>query len=338
MEIDLSILIPTYNRVVLLKTTVDCFVKQIEKDGLGDKVEILIGNDGSKDRTAEYLNQIVNEYKFIRIWNYEKNIGMSRGIEFLVKESRGAYILISGDDDLLREGAIAYFIRCIKEKKPNFILVNTSNMFSLDNANRDIKISRENRLNITEDIFVENWQTDRDKLKKAKDWIYLTNLLPAVISKKDLFEKEIATAKKYMRTENIYVWQAQVLLGISKYGRFLVIAKCFVFHRKNETSWTNDKRSVVFFDIFDTIELSRLIKDYMPTEYKRYKKIYATFTMGGFLADTERGKDVRKLAWSAFCKNLDIFPENIQFLSMAIAPRLTNKISPRLRKYKQLMF
>lgn len=337
VKIILSFIIPTYNRVGLLETTVDCFVKQIIDGGLEDMVEILIGNDGSKDKTSEYVNKVVKEHKFIRGWNYEKNIGMSGGIEFLVKESLGEYILIGGDDDLLRDGAIAYFIKCILEKKPNFILINTSNIFSLDESNRKIKIDRENRLEINHDIFVENFQKEYKKLEEAHNWIYLTNLLPAVISRKDLYQKELATAKKYLRPENLYLWQGQVIIGISKYGRFLVIADCFILHRKNETSWTHDKRSVVFFDIFDTVELSRLIKDYMPGEYKRYKKIYATFTMGGLLADTERGRDIRKLAWSALLRNLDCFPENIQFLSMVLAPRFINKISPKLRSYKNLL-
>ena len=110
-----------------------------------------------------------------------------------------------------------------------------------------------------------------------------------------------------------------------------------MLHRKNETSWTNDKRSVVFFDIFDNVEVANLIKDYIPTEYQKYKKLYAAFTVGGLMLETKNGKGVRKYAWSALIRNLWIFSENIQFLCMLVAPTVTTKISPQLRQYKRLL-
>ena len=330
----LSIVIPTYNRITFLETTVENIINQIKAGGLENYVEIIIGNDGSKDKTGEYVDKIKTQYGFVHGFNYEKNIGLSKGGEFLVKESRGPYILISGDDDLLRDGAIAYFIKCLKQKKPNFILINTSNIVSLDDTNHNFKIVLENRLHINKDIFIENFQKDIKLLESAYNWLYLTNLLPSVIFKKDLFEAEEITAKKYLRPENLYLWQAQVIAGISKYGRFLIIGECFVLHRKNETAWTNDSRSIVFFNIFDNEEVANIIKDYMPTEYKKYKKLYAAFTMGGLMLDTLNGKNIRKFAWSAFCRNIFYFPENIQFSSMVIAPKFITKISPRLRALK----
>jgi glycosyltransferase involved in cell wall biosynthesis len=330
----LSVIIPAYNRVAFLETTVNCFVDQIKTGKLEDIVEVVISNDASKDDTGKYVDKIVLEHSFIRGFNQPKNLGVTKNIDFLVDEARGEYILLCGEDDLLRDGALEYFIKCIREKKPNVIINNMSNIISNDNANRDYTVILENRLGIDKNIFVENWQKDHKLLDNVYNWLYMTNSALSVTFKKDLFVKEATAAKKYMRPENLYLWQGQNIIGISKYGRLLVIGKAFALHRKNETHWSKDSRSSVFFNIFDNIEVANLIKEYMPTEYQKYKKLYATFTMGGLMFDTLHGKKIRKLAWKAFLQNLAYFPENIQLLSMAIAPKLITKISPQLRKYK----
>src|SRR3989339_28629 len=100
-EIILSILIPTYNRVLFLETGVENLVNQIKSAGLQLTVEIVIGNDASKDDTSKYVDEITTQYDFVRGFNHPKNLGLSQNIEFLVKEAHGKYILISGDDDLL---------------------------------------------------------------------------------------------------------------------------------------------------------------------------------------------------------------------------------------------
>ncbi len=201
-NIILSILIPTYKRPAFLETAVNCCIKQIKSSNLENSVEILVGNNYSKDETKNYLALVTSQHQFIHGFNHSKNLGMSGNIEFLVKESVGTYILICGDDDLLGDGAIAYFVKSLKEKNPNFVLINTSNIISNDEANRDIKIIRENRLGIDRDIFVEDFQKNLSLLSSATDWVYMTNLLPAVISKKELFLREEATAKKYLSIMN----------------------------------------------------------------------------------------------------------------------------------------
>ncbi len=330
----LSILIPTYNRLSFLETTVDCFLNQIKLARLENSIEVLIGNDYQSDETPKYIREISAKNNFVQGWNHPVNLGLSGNVEFLVEKAKSEYILICGEDDLFRDGAIEYLVKCLKEKNPNFILINTSNIISSDNANHHYKIVLENRLNIDKDIFVEDFKKDKEKLSPARDWIHLTNLLPAVIFKKDLFQKELLVVKKYLRSENLWLWQASVLVGISKYGKLLVVSKPFVLHRKNESHWSSREKNVTYFNIFDNAEVANLLKDYMPSEYRKYKKLYSAFIMGGLLLDTKNGKNVRKLAWSALCKNLDCFPENVQFLSMIIAPGLINKTSHKLRTYK----
>lgn len=330
----LSIVIPTYNRIKFLETEISCFIKQITESELEDVVEILISDDASEDDSSKYIKQISSEYGFIHGWSNQKNLGFSENVDHVVNKAQGKYVLISGDDDLMRDGAISYFVKCIKEKNPNFILINTSNILSLDNSNKKYEVIVENRLNINRNIYIENFQKDHALLKDAKNWLYLTNLLPAVIFRKDLYQTEKQTALKYVKLKNVYLWQAQVLIGISKYGKFLVISYCYILHRKNETNWTKNPQGIANININDSSEIGKLLLEYMPSEYREYKKLFAAFTMGELINWTGRNIGVRKFAWDALRKNLYFFPKNIQFLGMVIAPKLIIRFSQLLKSLK----
>lgn len=339
-KILLSIVIPTYNRASFLETTVGCFTSQIKKDGLESEVEVIIANDASKDATSALVDRIDAQYGFVRGFNHPQNLGFSGNVEFLMKKAEGEYVVICGDDDLVRDGAIVRILKYIKEKGPNFILMNTTNMVSLDNANIDIKITQENRLNIFEDIFVENFQRDHELLKPAHNWLYLTNFITANVFRKDLFESELAAARKHVRAENAYAFQGQIIIGIAKHGRLLVISEPLVLHRKTEPNWTADAEGIFIIDIFDSVEISRLIKEYIPGEYKKYKKLLAAFVIDDFILEIKKRMEVlniRKYALIAFWKNIDCFPENIKLLSITIAPKLVAYVAPKLQTYKKLI-
>lgn len=332
----LSVVIPTYSRMSFLETTAGCFIDQINANGLRDTVEVIIANDASKDATSALVSRLDSEYEFVHGFNHPKNLGFSGNVEFLLKKARGKYILICGDDDLIKDGAVAYILKCIAEKDPNFILINTSNVISIDNANRNLKTIQENRLNIFNDIFVENFQKDRDLLRPAHNWLYLTNFITANVFRKDLFESELAAVRKYVRPENAYAFQGPIIAGISKYGRLLVISSPLVLHRKTEPNWAADTKGIFFIDLFDSVEISSLIKKYIPDEYKKYKKLLAAFVMDDFILEIKKRMailNIRKYALIAAWKNIDCFPENIRFLAVAAAPKSVAYIAPKLRAY-----
>lgn len=332
----LTIAVTTYNRVKFLETTVGCSIKQIIDGHLENEVEIVIGNDASPDNTHEYVNKVDAEYKFVRGFNHPKNLGVTKNLEWIVGEARGSYVQLCSDDDLMLDGAIVSFVKSIKEKKPNFIIINTSNIHSVDNANREYKIVLENRLNIHKDIFMDDFKKDYAVLKPTNNWLYLTNFITAIIFKKDLWQKEMVNAKKYIKPKNVFLWQAPIIIGISKYGKLLLIAECFILCRKNPTdNYVNDPRGPYYFNLFESIEISRLIKDYMPNEYKKHKKIYAAFIMSAFISETQKSKNIQKFAWIAFRSYFDCFPENVQFLSITITPKLITRLAPKLRIFKK---
>ena len=101
----ISILIPTYNRLVLLAKCLDAlFNTPIDEDD-----EIIIWNNGSTDGTKAFLDKIYYDYKGVcnlQIVNHPTNIGLSavnRGFSMMKN-----YFRMKIDDDVIK---IPYFFK-----------------------------------------------------------------------------------------------------------------------------------------------------------------------------------------------------------------------------------
>lgn len=94
---DLSVIIPTYNRLPLLQETLDSFVGK-----LSCTYEVIVVDDGSTDGTRDFLRSvpapvrpIFNEHQGVQV---ARNAGMA--------ETQGRYIKFLDDDDLLYPQAV----------------------------------------------------------------------------------------------------------------------------------------------------------------------------------------------------------------------------------------
>jgi glycosyltransferase involved in cell wall biosynthesis/Tfp pilus assembly protein PilF len=94
----ISVVIPTHNRVALLKDTLDSVIAQNVQPS-----EILIIDDGSTDGTQEFLRSLdSNRLRYITKPHTSAPDTRNRGIS----EARGDYILWVDDDDILAPGAL----------------------------------------------------------------------------------------------------------------------------------------------------------------------------------------------------------------------------------------
>lgn len=89
---DLSIIIPTYNRLPLLKEALDSFVGK-----LPCSYEAIIVDDGSADGTPDYLRTLGEP---CRVFSQEHK-GGSAARNYGLREARGRYVKFLDDDDLL---------------------------------------------------------------------------------------------------------------------------------------------------------------------------------------------------------------------------------------------
>ena len=102
-EKNLSIIIPVYNAEKYIKNILHKLDKQIT-----DKIEVLLIDDGSKDKSLEICESYVNSSNGFKVF-HQQNSGASaarnRGIEL----AKGRYIVfIDSDDDIADD----YIITC----------------------------------------------------------------------------------------------------------------------------------------------------------------------------------------------------------------------------------
>jgi glycosyltransferase involved in cell wall biosynthesis len=94
-----SILIPTLNRLALLKETLESARSQTHPD-----LEILVSDNGSVDRTREYVAEVSAVDARVRLLPARPSPDMFSNFNYLVEQSAGdAFCIVSDDDRLLPE-------------------------------------------------------------------------------------------------------------------------------------------------------------------------------------------------------------------------------------------
>lgn len=100
-DIDLSICIPAYN----VEKTIIRLLKQIDNQRTSFKVEVLIVNDGSTDRTGHIVERFIDEKDNFHLYHQE-NAGLSAARNKAIDNSSGRYLTFIDSDDEICDGFI----------------------------------------------------------------------------------------------------------------------------------------------------------------------------------------------------------------------------------------
>ena len=110
---NVSIIVPVYNTEDYLD---DC-IKSIINQSYGfENIELVLVNDGSKDRSLEICNKYKEKYSNIKVITKE-NSGVSDTRNLGFKESTGKYIMFLDADDLINKDSIKYLSKFLDENK-----------------------------------------------------------------------------------------------------------------------------------------------------------------------------------------------------------------------------
>ena len=90
----ISVIMSVYNDSINVKSSIESILNQDYEN-----FELLIMNDGSTDKTASILDSFATKNK-IKLFQNNKNIGLTKSLNILLKESQGTIIARQDSDDL----------------------------------------------------------------------------------------------------------------------------------------------------------------------------------------------------------------------------------------------
>ena len=127
--VDLTIYIPTYNRLSKLKNCLRAIKYDLK--GYEDRVKIFVSNNGSTDGTKEYLDA----QKWIEVRHNAENLGAAANFIYAYNlPFKSKFVWIIGDDDYLIPGSIGELL-VLTNYDVDYIYCNTM-AFSPDDAGR----------------------------------------------------------------------------------------------------------------------------------------------------------------------------------------------------------
>ena len=113
MSTKLSIIVPVYNVEKYIRPCIESIFKQ----GLDDAdFEVIIVNDGTKDRSMEVIADIIQQHNNISVINQE-NQGLSVARNNGIAAAKGEYILMPDSDDLLIDNSLRPLLEKALETK-----------------------------------------------------------------------------------------------------------------------------------------------------------------------------------------------------------------------------
>ena len=170
----ISIVIPCYNVAGTLEKSVNC----IHESGLTD-YEILLIDDGSKDRTPEICDSLSSSDQRIRVM-HQSNNGVSSARNRGVEVAKGEYIWFFDADDSVDPGSMIHPAQIIEKKRPDMLMFGMSFDYYCG-------VRLYQRLELYYDQ--ERYLTRNDQLDTVFSDLYHNNMLTPCWNK--LFKREI---------------------------------------------------------------------------------------------------------------------------------------------------
>lgn len=94
----LSIIIPTYNRADILK---ECLKRLEDQDFMKNEFEVIVVDDGSTDNTKEIVEKAQKKYSIEINYLYQKNQGQGIARNYALRYAKGKIVAFIGDDILV---------------------------------------------------------------------------------------------------------------------------------------------------------------------------------------------------------------------------------------------
>ncbi len=125
----LSVAIPSYNSENYMEHCIETLLTG------GERVEIIIVNDGSKDRTAEIANKYQDEYPTIVKAVHQENGGHGEAVNTGLTYATGKFYKVVDSDDWVDETALKRILDVLEEKQDNLDMLISNFVYEKQGAN-----------------------------------------------------------------------------------------------------------------------------------------------------------------------------------------------------------
>lgn len=131
MEEKVDILLTTYNtNPIFLKKQIDSIINQSYKN-----IKLIISDDCSNNEAVkEILDSYAKLDDRIELYYQEKNIGCTKGFEFLLNKSTAEFIAFADHDDIWYENKIEECVKTLKEKNVSLVYSDAKQIDEQDNV------------------------------------------------------------------------------------------------------------------------------------------------------------------------------------------------------------
>lgn len=197
----LTIIIPTYNRALLLKKALSCLMPQT-KD-YSKWVDVYVSDNHSSDETEEIVQTFSHEYANLIYHKQEKNIGGANNFLDATKRVSSQYVALLGDDDFVLPSYIETVFGILKNN-PNVGLVNVN----------ILSISEDNQYIGTRDRVVVDGHTAL--YSSAVDLLKVHMIVPSLISSNIFLRYGFVSAMDSINKEEYpgYEWYYALMLSV----------------------------------------------------------------------------------------------------------------------------
>ena len=95
-DVQISLFFPAYNEEKNIKKTVEDALLILPK--VASDFEVIVVDDGSRDKTAEIVKKISNENKKVRIFSHPKNLGYGSALKTGFEKARFGWVAFADSD------------------------------------------------------------------------------------------------------------------------------------------------------------------------------------------------------------------------------------------------
>lgn len=228
-----DILLATYNGEQYLREQLNSILSQSYSN-----FRLLISDDLSTDGTREILAEYVEKDKRIIIFNQEKNLGVVKNFEFLLKKVENKYYMFSDQDDIWKENKIEKSIQTLEETNSDLVYT-------------DLEVVDEN-LNVT---YKSYWKLKGiyNKIKKYNNFesLYLNNFVTGctILSKKE-FIKEVLPLPN---TSKFVLHDYWIPLILSQKHKITYIEEPLIKYRQHKNNKVGSKKKTDELKSFEEI-------------------------------------------------------------------------------------